>query len=100
MEQNPKNVEVLQEPVGTAFHRRPRQRSAVERRPYRNHAIPQLSHVYLLVAMAAVALCGGCICGNDCGRSGSRADSPKAPTILSILGYEVPDAMRGRNALR
>ena len=23
-----------------------------------------------------------------------------APTILSILGYEVPDAMRGRNALR
>ena len=90
MEQNPKNAEVLQEPVGTAFHRRPRQWSAVERRPYRNHAISQLSHVSLLAAVVAVALCGG----------SAYADSPKAPTILSILGYEVPDAMRGRNALR
>ena len=46
--------------------------------------------ISLLAAVAAVALCGG----------SAYADSPKAPTILSILGCEVPDAMRGRNALR
>ncbi len=45
--------------------------------------------ISLLAAVTAVALCGG----------SAYADSPKAPTILSILGYEVPDAMRGRNAL-
>ena len=49
-----------------------------------------IQKISLMAAVAAVALCGGSAC----------ADSPKAPTILSILGYEVPDAMRGRNALR
>ena len=44
-----------------------------------------IQKISLLAAVAVVALCGGCVCGNDCGRSGMSADSPKAPIAKHVV---------------
>ena len=51
----------------------------------KENQVKPIQKISLLAAVAAVALCGGCVCGNDCGRSGTSADSPKAPIAKHVV---------------